>query len=133
MCCSQLLCDHTAHHIQLVRACYGNKQIGVFNAGLTLYAMTCAVSRNAHHIVLTHHAVDQYGVFVNDGYAVSFACNVLDESISDLSVAYDHNSHKYMHLFISYFRNIGQCPFYSSLYHILSKKQEGALIGIPTS
>jgi hypothetical protein len=52
-----------------------------------------AVAGNAHNVILVNDAVDQSGIFINDGNAVTLTGDVLDKGVADFTVAYDNNVH----------------------------------------
>jgi hypothetical protein len=55
--------------------------------------MAGAVARDAHNVIFIDDAVDQGGIFVNDGHAVALTGYVLNERVTDLTVSYNDDIH----------------------------------------
>ena len=70
---AQAFGHHTADHVEFVRVGHGDEEVCVFYARLDLNGVAGTVALYALHVVLVDDAVDQSGIFINDGNAVALA------------------------------------------------------------
>ena len=87
-------------HVQLVRACHGDKQFAFFDLGFGEDIAVDAVSAKSHDIVNIADLLDHFGIVVNANKIVSFVAKALHDGHSDFSAAYDDNFHGFSFLFV---------------------------------
>ena len=87
--------NQTAQKIQLVRACYGDQQVGFGNAGFLLYRQCGTVAHHAQHVKTGGNLLHLVGRGVHHGDVVMVFAQLLGKALPDLAATHNYNIHRY--------------------------------------